>query len=59
MHFSKIRLVALGCSLDCLIARVPIGRADLAILVCELERIDQAERLVYTSTNGKVIDGNL
>lgn len=32
---------------------------DLAVLVCELERVNQTQRLVYAATDREIIDGNL
>lgn len=52
-------LVALGGRLDGLVSGVPVGRADLAVLVGELEGIDQAEGLVDAAADGEVVDGDL
>jgi hypothetical protein len=54
-----VRLDALGRSLDSLLSRVPVRRADLAVLVRELEGVDEAERLVYGAADGKIVDGDL
>jgi hypothetical protein len=54
-----VRLDALGGSLDGRISGIPVGRADLAVLVRELEGIDEAEGLVYAAADGEVVDGDL
>lgn len=52
-------LVALGGRLDGLVSGIPVGGADLAVLVGELEGIDQAEGLVDAAADGEVVDGDL
>ena len=49
----------LPLGLERLLSRPPIGRADLAVLVCEGERLQQADGLVDRPSNGQVIDGDL
>ena len=41
---------------DCLVTRLPVSRANFAIFVGKLERLDEAERLVDTTTDSIVID---
>ena len=38
---------------------VPVGRAHLAVLLDELERLDEADRLVDRATDGEVVDRDL
>lgn len=45
--------------LDSIHTGVPVRRANLAVLVGELERVDQAERLVDRASNGEIVDGDL
>ena len=52
MYLAQICLVTLGCRLDRLIAWIPVCRAYFAILVCELECIDESQRLVDATANG-------
>ena len=52
-------LDALGRRLDRVHTRVPVGGAHLAVLVCELERIDETQGLVDTAANRQVVDGDL
>ena len=52
-------LVALGRRLDGLVAGVPVGGADLAVLVGELEGVDEAEGLVNGAADGEVVDCDL
>jgi hypothetical protein len=59
VYLAQILLVAFGRGLDGLVARVPVGRAHLAVLVCELECVDQTERLVYAAADGEVVDCDL
>lgn len=42
-----------------LLAGLPSGRADLSVLVRELEGLDQPQRLVDVATDGEVVDGDL
>ena len=39
--------------------RLPVGRAHLAVLLHELERLDQAERLVHRPPNRQIVDRDL
>jgi hypothetical protein len=59
VHLAQILLVACGCGLDRLVARVPVGGAHLAVLVCELESVDQTQGLVYAAADGEVVDSDL
>ncbi len=59
VNLVEVLLVALRGSLDCGLTRVPVGRADLAVLVGELESVDDAESLVYGAADRKVVDGDL
>lgn len=52
-------LVALGGRLDGAVAGVPVGGADFAVLVGELEGVNEAEGFVDRATNGQVVDGDL
>jgi hypothetical protein len=54
-----VLLDALGGSLDGVHAGVPVGGADLAVLVGELEGIDETEGLVDAAADGQVVDGDL
>lgn len=54
-----VLLDALGRGLDGVHARVPVGRADLAVLVCELERVNQAQGLVDAAAHRQIVDGDL
>lgn len=38
--------------------RVPVGRADLSVLLKELERLDESEGLLNRATDGEVVDGD-
>ena len=40
-------------------ARLPVGGADLAMLVGELECLDKAEGLIDIAANRQVVDGDL
>ena len=39
--------------------RIPVGWADFAVFICELERLDEAESFVDRSSNGKIVDRDL
>jgi hypothetical protein len=52
-------LVALGRGLDGAVTGVPVGRADFAVLVGELEGVDQTESFVDGAADGEVVDGDL
>jgi hypothetical protein len=41
------------------VSRLPVGRADLAVLVDELEGLNQADDLVDVAADGKIVDGDL
>jgi len=41
---------------DCILTRLPVGRANFTVLICELECFDQAERLINRSADGIVVD---
>ena len=41
---------------DCRLAWLPVGRAHLAVLVGELEGLDQTECLIHRSADGIIID---
>lgn len=59
MQLLQVGLVALGRRLDGFVAGVPVGRADLAVLVGELEGVEQAERLVDAAADWQIVDGDL
>lgn len=48
-----------GRRLDGGLVRLPVGRAHLAVLVGELEGLDQSERFVHRTTDGQIVDGDL
>lgn len=50
---------ALGIGLHALGAGLPVGGADLAVLVGELEGLDEAQGLVDGAAHGQVVDGDL
>lgn len=54
-----VLLDALGGGLDGVHAGVPVGRADLAVLVGELEGVNEAEGLVDAAANRQIVDGDL
>lgn len=58
-RFSEVLEAALGVSLHGLATRLPAGGADLAVLVGELEGLDQAEGLIDVTADGQVVDGDL
>lgn len=51
----EVLLGGLGVGLDGLGAGPPVGRAHLAVLVCELECLDEAESLLDRSEKMKYI----
>ena len=51
--------LALGISLDRGTLRLPVGGADLAVLVGELESLDEPDGLVDRAADGEVVDGDL
>jgi hypothetical protein len=55
----KVLEAALGVSLHGLSALLPAGRADLAVLIGELEGLDETEGLLDVAADGKVVDGDL
>lgn len=55
----EVLQAALGVSLHGLAARLPAGGADLAVLVGELEGLDEAQGLVDVAADGQVVDGDL
>jgi hypothetical protein len=59
VYFAQVRFVALRGGLDRLVARAPVRRANLAVLVCELERVDESKSFVYAAANGEVVDRDL
>lgn len=59
MNLAQVFLVALWGSLDALITGVPVSRANLAVLVGELEGIDEAKGLVNTAADWQVVDCDL
>lgn len=56
---SEIFQTSLGVGLHALAAVLPAGRADLAVLIGELEGLNEADGLLDIATDGKVIDGDL
>lgn len=55
----KVLQASLGISLHGLSTLLPSGRAHLAVLVGELEGLDQADRLLDVAADGEVVDGDL
>lgn len=43
--------------LHALVPWLPIGGADFAMLISELKRFEQPQRLVHIAPNWKVVDG--
>ena len=56
---AEILHAALGVGLHGRSARRPVRRADLAVLIRELERLHVAQRLVHRATHGQVVHGDL
>lgn len=56
---SKVLEAALGVSLHSLAALVPSSRADLAVLISELESLDETDGFLDVATDGKIVDGDL
>lgn len=56
---SEVLEAALGVSLHGLAAGLPVGGADLAVLVGELEGLDETEGLGDVAADGQVVDGDL
>ena len=50
---------ALGVGLHALLTLLPAGGADLAVLLVELQRVDEAQGLVDRAAEGQVVDGGL
>jgi hypothetical protein len=59
VHLVEVGLVAFGGGFDGVLAWVPVRGADLAVLVGELEGVDEAKGLVHAAADGEVVDGNL
>jgi hypothetical protein len=55
----KVLERALGVRLDRLAAFVPVGGADLAVFIGELEGLDETDRLVDRAANWEVVDRDL
>lgn len=55
----EVLQAALGVSLHGLATGLPASGADLAVLVGELEGLDQTQGLVDVSAHGQVVDGDL
>ena len=51
--------VAFGGGFDSGLSRIPVGGADLAVLVGELESVEQTECLVDAAAHRQVVDGDL
>lgn len=58
-RLGEVLQAALGVRLHGIVARLPAGGADLAVLVGELEGLDQTQRLVDVAAHGQVIDRDL
>lgn len=56
---SKVLQAALGVGLHSLAALRPAGRADLAVLLGELESLDETDGLLDIAADGQVVDGDL
>lgn len=56
---SEVLEAALGVSLHGLAAGLPVRGADLAVLVGELEGLDETEGLGDVAADGQVVDGDL
>ena len=41
------------------VARLPVGGAHLAVLLHELERLDQSDDLINIAAHGKIVDSYL
>ena len=48
-----------GVSVHGLGSGLPVGRADLAVLLDELEGLDKPDDFVYVAADGKVVHGDL
>lgn len=55
----EVLQASLGVGLHGVAARLPAGGADLAVLVGELEGLDEAQGLVDVAADGQVVDGDL
>lgn len=55
----EVLQATLGVSLHGLATRLPAGGANLAVLVGELEGLDQTQGLVDVAAHGQVVDGDL
>jgi len=55
----EVGFAALGVGLHGVISRLPVGGADLAMLISELEGINQAEDLIDVSADGRVVHGDV
>jgi hypothetical protein len=55
----KVLEAALGVGLHGLSALLPASRAHLAVLVGELEGLDETESLLDVAADGKIVDGDL
>lgn len=54
-----VRLDTLRVRLDSLLPRIPVRRANLTVLIRELERIQQPQRLIHGPTHRQIIDRDL
>jgi hypothetical protein len=59
MHFLEILLVALWRSLDSRLSGVPVRGTHFAVLIRELEGVDEAEGFVYAAADWEVVDSDL
>src|SRR4029078_4596781 len=55
----EVLLGAFRVGLHAVLARAPVGRAHLAVLVGELHGLDDAQRLVHRPPDGQIVDGDL
>lgn len=59
---ATIHLVEVGfgvAGLDGWLSLGPVGRADLTVLLCELEGVNESEGLVDASADREIVDGDL
>lgn len=55
----EVGLALLGVGLHGIGSRLPASRADLTVLVRELERLHQTQRLIHGAADRQIVDGDL